>query len=240
MDGWRWLAEALASPGVLQCVVATPGAARNDSERRMLEAAADHAGEFHEAFPDQVAKLAGTVSSSGVVALVRWSPLEFPTFAGRMAAPGPGLVAVLDSINDPGNAGTVIRTGDWFGVRGVLFGSESVEPSNPKLVRSTMGSLFHLPVSVSDNLSGSLGELRRSGFVTVGAVLSGEDAVDFRWPERVALVIGNEANGISAGVADELDHKVCIPSYGRAESLNAAAAFAVLVSGWRTEHRRRG
>jgi TrmH family RNA methyltransferase len=237
VDGWRWLAEALASPGVLRCVVAVPGAARTDSERSLLDAASEKAGEFHEALPAQVAKLAGAVSSSGVVALVNWSPMDFRAFLGRVASPGAGLVAVLDSVSDPGNAGTVVRTGDWFGARGVLFGAGSVEPSNPKVVRSTMGSLFHLPIATSGNIAEDLAELRQSGFVTVGAVLNGEDSMDFPWPERVALVVGNEAHGISAEVAAEIDHGVSIPSFGRAESLNAAVAFAVLTGGWRNQHR---
>lgn len=237
VDGWRWLAESLASSGVLQCVIAVPGAARTDAEQRLLETALAKAEEFHEALPEQVAKLAGTVSSSGVVALVNWSPSKFPDFLARVVQPGSGLVAVLDSVSDPGNVGTLVRTGDWFGARGVLFGSGSVEPSNPKVVRSTMGSLFHLPIATSGNLAENLAELRRSGFVTVGAVLDGEDSMDFRWPGRVALVVGNEANGISAEVVAEIDHGVRIPSFGRAESLNAAVAFAVLAGGWRNQYR---
>jgi TrmH family RNA methyltransferase len=103
-----------------------------------------------------------------------------------------------------------------------------------------MGSLFHVPVAVSDQLRQNLEQLRNGGYQTVGAVLDGEDAIDFDWPERVALVIGNEANGVSDDVGSALNHRVSIPSFGRAESLNAAVAFAILAGQWRSRHRPAG
>lgn len=236
VDGWRWLGEAVEVPGVLQCVLATPGAARTGAEKKLLERAKSRAPEFFEARPEQIAKLAGTVSPAGVVALVKWSAFDLSRFSEEVSAPGPALIAVLDGVGDPGNAGTIVRTSDWFGVRGVLLGSGSAEPPNPKVARATMGSLFHLPIAVADDVSGSLSALRESGFVTVGAVLGGDDSMHFEWPERVALVVGNEANGVSAAVAARLDHRVSIRSFGRAESLNAAAAFAVLASDWRRRY----
>lgn len=230
VDGWRWLEEVLALPEAPECVLAVPGAARNATETALLERARRRARAFYEAGPAQLARLTGSVQAPGVAALVRWRPAAF-TPDGLPA--GPGLIVAMDAVQDPGNAGTIVRSADWFGAAGVVFGPGTVEPTNPKLVRSTMGSLFHLPVSEGEPLPHVIGRARAAGFRAVGAALDGEPLPAFRWPERTLLIVGNEAGGISDSVRNCLDARVLIPSYGRAESLNASVAAAVLMAEWR-------
>ncbi len=230
VEGWRWLEEALSLAEPPECVLVATGAPRSEREEALLDRAREVAREFLEASPDQLARLTDTVQPPGVAAVVPWRPAA--SFdAGTTTAPA--LVVALDGLADPGNVGTIIRTADWFGAAGVVLGAGSAEPSNPKVVRSTMGSLFHLPIAQPGPLAASLAVLGRSGFAAVGAALDGTALEDFRWPEHTVLVIGNEAHGIQAEVAAQLAHRVRIPAYGRAESLNAAIAAAVLMADWR-------
>ncbi|MBE2215316.1 MAG: RNA methyltransferase [Opitutaceae bacterium] len=233
VEGWRWLEEALALPEPPACVLAVAGASRSAAEESLLARARTVAHEFHETSPEQLAKLTETVSAPGVAALVRWRPTPSVNACAGSEGPAPALVVALDAVGDPGNAGTIIRTADWFGAAGVVLGDGSVEPTNPKVVRATMGSLFHLPIAQPGALAPALEALRARGFAAVGAALDGVELPQFRWPARTVLVIGNEANGIQPAVAAALDHRVRIPAHGRAESLNAAIAAAVLMADWR-------
>lgn len=233
VEGWRWLEEALALPEPPECVLATPDAARTEQEHALLVRARDAAQEFSEITPEQLARLTGNVSAPGVAAVVRWRPPPLESITAEVSLQKTALVVALDAVGDPGNAGTIMRTADWFGATGVVFGAESVEPTNPKVVRSTMGSLFHLPVVDGVALEETLLKLRAAGMVVVGAALEGEELPAFEWPQQCVLVVGNEANGIRADVRALLDRTVRIPAYGRAESLNAAVAAAVLMADWR-------
>lgn len=232
IEGWRWLEEALALPEPPECVVALDGAPRSAAEEALLDRARAKAREFHEATPEQLARLTETVRAPGVAAWVHWSPM---TDLDRLERRGAvSLTLALDAVADPGNLGTIIRTADWFGAAGVILGEGCVEPTNPKVVRSTMGSLFHLPVVQPHGpLAPALATWRARGFSLVGAVLDGTPLPDFRWPDHAVLVIGNEANGIQPAVTAVLDARVRIPAFGRAESLNAAIAAAVFLSDWR-------
>jgi TrmH family RNA methyltransferase len=234
VEGWRWLEEALALPQPPECVLALADAPRTAAEEALLARARTVTREFHEATPEQLAKLTDTVSAPGVAALVAWRPAATAETCVPASGEAAALVVALDAVGDPGNAGTIIRTADWFGAAGVILGEGSVEPANPKVVRATMGSLFHLPVAQPGALAPALEALRAHGFATVGAALDGVELPTFRWPARTVLVIGNEANGIQPAVAAALDHRVRIPAHGRAESLNAAIAAAVLMADWRS------
>jgi RNA methyltransferase, TrmH family len=233
VDGWRWLEEALALPEAPLCVVATPDAARNPAETTLLARARACAAEYLEATPEQLARLTGSATASGVAVLVRWRPRAASDIAASLPPTGPCLVVALDGVGDPGNAGTIVRTADWFGASAVIFGEGSVEPTNPKAARATMGSLFHLPIAEIGVLDDALASLRTAGFCAVGADLEGEPLPVFSWRERVVLIVGNEANGLRPEVLRALDRRVFIPPNGRAESLNAAVAAAVLMADWR-------
>jgi TrmH family RNA methyltransferase len=233
VEGWRWLEEALALPQPPECVLVARGAARSAHEETLLARARDEAREFHEIEAAQLARLTDNVTAPGVAALVRWMPAPLDEMLRALPSTGPALVVALDALGDPGNAGTIVRSADWFGAAGVVFGAGSVEPANAKCVRATMGSLFHLPVVADAALMVALARFRENGFVAVGAALDGEALPEFSWPARTVLVIGNEAGGVQRELLASLDRRVRIPAYGRAESLNAAIASAVLMSDWR-------
>lgn len=167
-------------------------------------------------------KVADTVTPQGAIAVAPWTDValgDLPT----------SLVVVAVEVQDPGNAGTLLRTAEAAGASGVVFTGGSVDVFHPKVVRASAGSLFHVqvvsggdPVDVLEQLGAS--EVRRLGTVASGGTPL--DEVDLTVP--VALVLGNEGRGLPAEVEAVLDELVTIPMAGRSESLNVGMAGAVL------------
>jgi TrmH family RNA methyltransferase len=128
-----------------------------------------------------------------------------------------------------GNAGTLIRTADAAGADGVVCCDGTVDPYNPKTVRASAGSVFHLPIVAGGEVDSVIETLRGFGLRTLGTVVrDGVDYADVDLTDRLALVFGNEASGLSDGVLAALDVAVTIPMAGRAESLNVSVSAAVL------------
>jgi TrmH family RNA methyltransferase len=136
-------------------------------------------------------------------------------------------------VSDPGNLGTILRTCDWFGVDAVLLGKGCVSLYNEKVVRSTSGSIFHLPIYEDVDLLKTLPELKNNGFTLVSTVMDGESLIQTLLPEKTVLVLGNEAHGVNEAVKKISDRQVSIPRFGNAESLNVGVACAVFLSQWR-------
>jgi RNA methyltransferase, TrmH family len=164
------------------------------------------------------------LSKANDVLLVMDKPAELP-FNPEMNS----LILGLDQIQDPGNLGTIIRTCDWFGINSIVCSMDTVDAFNPKVVQSAMGSIFHISIIYQD-LPGFLDAY--PVYKPCVAVLDGQpfDAVV---PDRnTMLVIGNESKGVSQAMKMRAAAKITIPKKGRAESLNAAVATAVILSGW--------
>lgn len=139
-------------------------------------------------------------------------------------------VIVLENIQDPGNAGTIIRSADAFGFDGVIFSKDSVDPYNSKVIRSTMGSLFHIPVIISDDVYTTLDKLKGYGLKILAAhPRDAELCYQTDLFDNIAIVIGNEGNGLSGRILEMADKKIMIPMKGNAESLNASVAASVLL-----------
>jgi TrmH family RNA methyltransferase len=141
---------------------------------------------------------------------------------------------LCDQVRDPGNLGTVIRCADAFGADAVLVSTDSVDLYNPKTVRATTGSLFHLPISVDVDLVDAVATARAAGLATFGADGAARRGVDElassgELARPVLWVFGNEAHGLPAEHAGLLDALVALPMYGRAESLNLSTAAAVIL-----------
>jgi RNA methyltransferase, TrmH family len=150
----------------------------------------------------------------------------------HVVTPAPRLVALLANVRDPGNAGTVLRTADAAGAQAVVFADASVDPYNGKCVRASAGSLFHLPVVAGARPGDAVTAMRGAGLRIIaadgqaGRCLDDPD-VQARLGEPTAWMFGNEAWGLPAGLAALADEAVAVPIYGKAESLNLAAAAAV-------------
>ncbi|HEX4160974.1 MAG TPA: RNA methyltransferase [Acidimicrobiales bacterium] len=145
-------------------------------------------------------------------------------------SPDPGaLVVVLVDVRDPGNAGTVLRAADAAGATAVVFAAESVDPYNPKTVRASAGSLFHVPFTVRPDPASLAAALTAAGFRTLATVVrDGEDYAGLDWSVPTAVFFGNESSGLAPALSAALDGAVAIPMAGRAESLNVGVASAVV------------
>ncbi len=170
----------------------------------------------------------------------------FPLFAVSpqeilAAQLGNALVLVLDRLQDPGNLGTLIRTADAVGAAGVILLEPCVDPFDPKTVRGSMGSLFNIPIAQTKDLAALANLLRRDGYKITGADgYQGDlpwDMTSEALSGRVALVLGNEARGLSLDVRARLTHWVRLPLLGKAESLNVAIAGGVLMYQWVQKNR---
>jgi TrmH family RNA methyltransferase len=172
---------------------------------------------------DLMEKISSTVNPQGIAAVV-----EAPDVSGPIPTSGQALYLVADGISDPGNLGTMIRTADAFAFSAVILSPDCVDPFNEKAIRASMGSCFHVPII----RAGTMGEIclliKRMGVQLIASHLSGDppESSLFRYP--AALVIGNEARGVSEDCVRECDMMVKIPMPGAAESLNAASACAIL------------
>lgn len=137
---------------------------------------------------------------------------------------------ILESIQDPGNLGTMIRTGEGAGVTGIIMNKTTVDVFNPKTVRATMGSLYRVPFVIVEDLATTLQELKAKGISLYAAHLKGElcyDEPDYK--KACAFLIGNEGNGLSDEIADIADTYIKIPMEGKVESLNAAISATLLM-----------
>ncbi|MCH3951547.1 MAG: RNA methyltransferase [Acidaminococcus sp.] len=170
-------------------------------------------------------KIAATEDPQSVAALVELRDNDLANFH-----PGKGVILVLDEIHDPGNAGTMIRTACAAGAEGVVLLKNSVDLYNPKVVRSAMGNLFHLPVFTGIEEEALLHWARGEGWQLVVTDLRGAvNLPELTWPEKTLLVMGSEAEGVSPSILEQADTRVKIPMYGEAESLNVAVATGILL-----------
>jgi RNA methyltransferase, TrmH family len=138
-------------------------------------------------------------------------------------------ILALDAVADPGNLGTIIRICDWFNVQTLVLGKGCVEPYNPKVIQSSMGSFTRVKL-IETELS-----LFFEGYKgnVMGGVLGAENLYETNLPKNGVLVLGNEANGISSQVAQYLTHQIEIPRFGQAESLNVAVSSAIFLNQYR-------
>lgn len=137
----------------------------------------------------------------------------------------------IDRIQDPGNLGTIIRTADAAGVTGLLFSKGTVDVYNSKVIRSTMGSIFHVPIKDNCNLVQEVSILKSRGYTVIASHLAGESRIRLsKWSETpIVLIIGNEASGVCDKLADMADFLYRVPMWGKAESLNASVAAGIMI-----------
>lgn len=222
------MSEALGADGVVRRVLVSETAV--DAHQDLLNIAARAGLPAATVSAKASGELSDTVTPQGILAICR--VVDVPLDQALVA--GARLVVLCDQIRDPGNLGTVIRCADAFGADGVLVSKESVDLYNPKTVRASTGSLFHLPISVGVDLAEAAAQARAAGLAVLGAdgaahctvddlVTTGELAAPTLW------VLGNEAWGLPAEHAELLDRLVALPIHGRAESLNLSTAAAVLL-----------
>ncbi len=169
-------------------------------------------------------RIADAQSPQGVLAAIRFVPRALPDVSAR------GITVVLHDVRDPGNAGTIIRTADAAGATAVIISGHSVDPYNPKTLRATAGSIFHLPVVVASTLEEVTHWAKHAGAVTMATVVrDGTSYRDLDLGGDVVVVFGNEGDGLSEDDIANCDERLSIPMAGRNESLNVSVAAGVVL-----------
>lgn len=175
---------------------------------------------------DELESLSSMVSSPGVIAIAEIPRLEFSNTILKDE-----LTLVLDSIRDPGNMGTIIRTADWFGFKHIICSEDCVDPFNPKVVQASMGAVLRVHLYY-ESLPKIIEEARKIKTHIIGTSMNGENYLDVFVKKPALLIFGNEANGISPEVTDMLDKEIFIPGnqegHAGSESLNVGSSVAIL------------
>jgi TrmH family RNA methyltransferase len=226
LEGPQAVREALAyRPDLIVELYATPTAVEKHADVRA--ALADEGIEIEFVTEQVLDAMADTVTPQGFVAVAK----QNPTALKAVFAAEPRLIAICEEVRDPGNLGTIIRAADAAGADAVILTGRTVDPYNPKVVRSTTGSLFHVPVVVGADLADVIGRARAAGVAVVAADVKGDDLLAAR--ERgelarpLAWLFGNEARGLADEALQLADSALRLPIFGRAESLNLATAAGV-------------
>ncbi len=229
VEGVQGVEEALEDAARLELLFVT-------GAHEALAARAAEAGvETYRVSEEVMAKLTSTVTPQGVVGVAPFVDVALEQL------PSEGCVTLLHEVRDPGNAGTVLRTADAAGGSAVVFSHTSVDLYNPKTVRASAGSVFHLPVVRAAETPEAIAHLRSSGFRVLAMDARGSEnlyAADLSAP--LALVFGNEAHGLPQEIVALADASVRVPHAGRAESLNLAAAASVCLFEWARRRIGRG
>lgn len=185
-------------------------------------------------------RMSDTQTPQGIMAVVKMSEITIEDMFGKdmhinsnndgsMSSTMQPLLLILENLQDPGNLGTIIRMAEGAGVTGIIMSSNTVDIYNPKTIRSTMGSLYRVPVIYVEDICKTVEECRQKGVRVYAAHLKGTDNYNVKdYTQPTAFMIGNEGNGLTDKLTDKADELVRIPMQGKVESLNAAIACTIL------------
>ncbi len=186
--------------------------------------------------------ISGTVSSQGIMAIVRKPVYTLNNILGpgsdggnsvspNMTDPGSRKrYLVLENIQDPGNLGTMLRTAEAAGMNGIIMSGDCTDIFSPKVVRSSMGSIFRMPFVYCEDFLAGINEIKEKGVTVYAAYLHGGVSYkDIIFENNYAILIGNEGNGLTEQAVNAADKRIFIPMQGEIESLNAAIAAAILM-----------
>ena len=204
--------------------------AKDEAHYKAARKKAAESGCFMEVLSDKVFKEASdTMTPQGIMAVVSMKTCRWQDLVGTKKKEEK-LILVLESLQDPGNLGTILRTGEGAGLDGVILNKTSVDPYMPKVIRSTMGSIYRMPVAIADDLTEVIEKMRGNGIRVYAAHLKGKKSYyeqDYR--KGTCFMIGNEANGLTDELANLATDYILIPMSGQVESLNAGVASALLM-----------
>ena len=226
IEGVRLCEEALQAGADLEQMLYCPEQTESDRSRALLQTCSQRAIPLTCVDADVVADLSDTQAPQGIVGVVRKkNPIPFAPNANKDA-----LVLAIDRLADPGNLGTILRTAAWFGVKTILLGHDTVELYNPKVVRSSMGSLFRLDIYEDLDLNHIAGNAKTAGWRLLAAeVVNVRSSHHVSGSGRDLLFLGSEAHGLTTTLDQHVDIRITIPGCGAAESLNAAIATGILL-----------
>ena len=221
VEGIKLIGEAISSGYYCEAIFYTN--AVSEKEEEFVESLRKKVFRIEEVRREDLCRLADVKTPQEVIAV-------FYNDDDKDKEPKGELIVALENINDPGNLGTIIRSSDWFGVSSILLSENCAEIYNPKVIRASAGSVFHLNVFESKNFYQQLEEQKAKEYQICCADLTGENIYNFTKHSKLVLVMANEANGPTDELLSLCDNKITIPRKGNAESLNVSIASAIILS----------
>jgi TrmH family RNA methyltransferase len=226
-EGLRTCEELLASSYKVETLLHCPTRFKGPRELELISAFKRKRVSLFEIDEPSLKRVSDTTTAPGVLAIARTKTFGF----SRITSRGPSLLLALDRIREPGNLGTIIRTACWFGVGAILLSEDSVEFTNPKVVRSSMGAVFRTPVYPNLGLLLKLEELKKKGYDILAASLDGRKLYsEFKFSPKAVLLLGNETAGIDPDLKALATETLRIPKRGHGESINVAVAAGIILS----------
>lgn len=229
VEGVRLVCEAVNSDYKVLEAYYTADIAEHQGGESLLHTLKKRTPDVHQITNREMEILAETVTFQGIVAVVRRKVFSVDSIL--QSDETQSVLVAFDQVSDPGNVGTMVRTCDWFGVNGIFLGRNSAELYNSKVLRATMGGIFHVPVAEEVDLLLMISKARNLGYSVYVADQKGETHFDHvRYSNKSLLVFGNEAWGVSDQLKQLADARICIRRYGAGESLNVGVACGVILS----------
>lgn len=229
VEGVRLVCEALHSDYKVLEAFHTVDLSEHPGGEALLKELRKKSPSVYEITNREMEILSETVTFQGVVAVVKQKRFSVDAILRRNGSQS--ILVAFDGVSDPGNVGTMVRTCDWFGVDGILLGRNSVELFNPKVLRATMGGIFHVPIADAVDLLSTVSHAKELGYhVYVTDQKAGTHFDRVKYSAKSLLVFGNEAWGVSDQLKQLADAKIGIRRYGSGESLNVGVACGIVLS----------
>ena len=221
VEGFRLISEALNAKANIQTIYYSKKISNNTEFQRLFDKCNSKKIEIVEIQQKNIDELSDSVNNQGIIAVIN-TPASIDNFTSSNQL-------ILDSISDPGNMGNILRTADWFGLKNIYLSENSIDPYNRKTVRASMGAHFYINI-VFINIDQHIKMLKENNFTVIGADVIGDNLYDWEAPSKWAIILGNEAHGISSKAKELVDYNITIPKKGNIESLNVAMAAGILLS----------
>lgn len=224
IEGIRFIEEAFES-GVKIKYCLCSETIKNDRAEELIKSMEQKKIKVYVTEDHVLKDVSDTVSPQGIIAVVEKENYDVESLRKKSS-----LIVIVDRVQDPGNLGTIIRTADAAGADAVILSNGTVDPYSTKVLRSTMGSIFHIPVVLVPDIVKFITEIKEEEFtVYITSLEASRSCYDEDYRRKSVIVVGNEANGVDDSIVYEADRLIRIPMPGKAESLNAAVACGILL-----------
>jgi len=226
IEGKRSVVEAIKRKSDIDLILICNELA--EKEKELVQQIKENSIRFEIISYNEIQRISDVENSQGIIAKVKFLNYDESLIFDK--GNEKKRIIFLENISDPGNLGAIIRTADWFGIDSVIICKDSVDIYNPKVVRSTMGSIFHIPIFVFDDVEKTIKKLKENKYTIYVADLKGENYHKVSYSNKSVIVFGNEAHGISDTIKKYADKLITIQGKGKAESLNVAVSVGIIIS----------
>ena len=225
VEGFKLINEALRAEASIQSIYYSTKILNNKDIQGFFDKCNHKKIKLIEVRQEDIDELSDSMNNQGIISVIN-TPASNNRFTTGISDQNQ---LILEGISDPGNMGNILRTADWFGLKKIYLSENTIDPYNAKTIRSSMGAHFYINI-VSINIVEHIKKLKESNFPIIGADIVGENLYEWEIPDRWAIILGNEAHGISDKVRKLIDYNITIPKQGNIESLNVSMASGILLS----------